>query len=160
LSKVPPSAKCVFCAVFQPPKSRIEFQFGEITRVFGRGFFIGRTIEIFADKILRLVGVEVFQIFPSQFQGAFFSNILADDGHWRFGQNADARSDDLEFIRAEFLQGEECLIFPSEKNIADAALHKCGGGAARACVEHGDVLKEGLHEILNFALTPLFCFLA
>ncbi len=57
------------------------------------------------------------------------------------------RHDDLELVLAEFIDGEERLVFPGDQDVADPALREGRRRAAGARVEHRHVPVELAEEI-------------
>ena len=113
---------------------------GELFAIPGQRGLGARTIEISAREVLSLIGVKKIEIRFGHSLGAAFLYDFLHQSHGRLGQNADGRSHDLVFLSAEFLEREIRFIFPSDQNVADAALDEGGGRAAGAGIEHGHIL--------------------
>src|SRR5712691_7103902 len=126
-----------------------QFHFGEAVGVFFRDGFGARAVIMPGDDFLAFVAVEMFQVGLGDGFGAVFFGYFIHYAHRRLRENARGWHDDVELVFAEFIAGEQDLIFPIDQNVADAALDEGGGGAARPGVEHGDVLVEAANEILR-----------
>ena len=113
--------------------------------------FRPRAVVIPRRDFLPLRRIEKVQVGLGHGGRAVARGYLIDHGDGRFGQNAHRRHNQFEFVLAQFVDGQEGLVLPCHQDIADAALHEGGGGAARAGVEHRDVLVEPRHEILGLA---------
>src|SRR5690606_12302078 len=69
--------------------------------------------------------------------------------------------DDIEGVGSQFFDGKECLVLPSEQNVADATLNEGGGRAAGAAVENrnvavkiGDELADQFFVAAEFPVGP------
>ena len=86
---------------------------------------------------------------------ALFVDNLVDDGDGRLGEDRDARDNDLELVLAEFVDGEEGLVFPGQQHVADTALDKRHGRSARAGVEHGHIGVDRFHEVARLGVAAV-----
>src|SRR5262245_52547615 len=123
---------------------------GEIFRI-GRARVRG-TIVALGDQLLRFRRIKKLQIRLGHFARPLGVDDLVDNGDRRLRLDRKRRDHDLELVGAELVDGEEGLILPGEQDIADAALGKGRGRAARAGVEHGHVGVELLDEVLVLGL--------
>ncbi len=92
--------------------------------------------------LLPLVAVEVFQVLFGHLAGAALVGHLVDHRHRRLGQDAFGRGHDLELVRAQFVDGQKCLVLPGQQHITQTALDKGVGGAAGAGIKHRYVLEQ------------------
>src|SRR5690606_1713884 len=93
--------------------------------------------------------IKILQIGARNLARAFAFSVAVDECNRWLGENGNGRNDDLELIRSQLFQGEESLVLPGEKHIADAALHEGRGRSARADVEDRHVPVERANIVAN-----------
>ena len=101
-SKMPPVAKCSFCASFQPPKcvDRHQLDLRELAGVFRGDRGIARPVEIPRGDLLALGRIQELADTPRADDArAAPQHDLVDHGHRRFREHADRRHDDFESAR-------------------------------------------------------------
>ena len=91
---------------------------------------------------LALRAIEELQVGLRHLAGALLVHHLVDHGHGRLGQDRQGRRHDLDLVGAQLLDRQVGLVLPGQQHVAQATLHERVRGAARARVEHGDVLEE------------------
>jgi len=103
-----------------------------------------RTVSVVGDDLLGLGRIQVVEILCRESPDLRSARIdvLVDDGHGRLGENRHRRDDDVERVGSEFLDGEDGLVLPCEKHVADLALHERRRGAACAGIEDGHMGVE------------------
>ena len=119
-----------------------ELHLAEIGGVFGGDGRVARAVKILRRDFLAFVGIKIFQILLRHFGRVMAFGIFVHHRHRRLGQNAQRRRDDFKLVRAEFLEREVRLVFPRQQHVADAALGKRDGRAARAGIQHRHVFVE------------------
>src|ERR1700753_1981277 len=99
----------------------------------GQDFWLQRTVAVLSDGFLRGVGVEVLQIRLGVGRQLLVLEIRVYPGNRWFGEDADRRINDLEFVFVlrNFPQG---FVLPGQVDVADFLDGKRGGGAARSAV--------------------------
>ena len=107
---------------------------------------------MFARDVLAFLRIEVIQIGSGDRFGASLPGDVVHQSHRRLRQDTERRRDDLEFLRAEFLQRQVGLVFPGDKDVSDLALDKGDGRATRAGVEHRDILEESGQELARLGI--------
>src|SRR5690606_34890930 len=135
-----------------------ELHLHETVRIFLRGMFrVARAVVVLRGKALTFSRVEIIEISFGNLAGTPPVGILIDHGHGRFGENGDGGNDDLE-LTGEFSLSEESFVFPGDEDIADATLHKGGGGATGARVEYRHVLVDLADKFprLGVVITVIF----
>src|SRR5271165_6233411 len=129
-----------------------QLNLGELPGVSLGDFWCPWSIEILRGDFLSLGRVEIFEIVRRHLARSLPVDNLIDDAYRRFRQNADARIDDFELVRTKLFQAQEGITFPSNKNIAETALDKCGCRPASSRVEDRPVLVEFGDEIIGLLL--------
>src|SRR6201995_3089616 len=94
-----------------------------------------RTKVVLGDDRLGRRCVEILEIGLGNLPYAFRVDIAVHDRDRGFGKNRKRRRDDFELILAEFLKGEESVVLPGDKHVADPALGEGDGRSTRAGVE-------------------------
>ena len=96
--------------------------------VFGRYFFVTRTVEVFGRDFLSGRAVQVFEVGFGDLGVTFFVGIFVDDRHGRFGQNRQRRHHDVELVSAAvFFQCQERFVFPRQQHVTLPVVHKGDG---------------------------------
>ena len=89
------------------PSSKVsdggQFHILKLACVLGLGGGINRPIEILADDVLPLRGIEVLEVGRGLLAGIVTVDIGIDHGDRRFCENADGRGDDIVVVVIEFL---------------------------------------------------------
>ena len=109
-------------------------------------------VVVFGDQALPGGGVEILKIGLRQRPRAVVVDPFVDKRHGRLGQHADRGDDDLELLRPEFINGEECLVFPGQKHVAHVSLGEGVRRAPRARIEHGNLLEQPGDELPRLRL--------
>ncbi|MPL67344.1 hypothetical protein SDC9_13035 [bioreactor metagenome] len=137
---------------------RHQMQRLEARGILGRGLrAVPGAVEVLERQRLRLGAVEVFEIGIGQRALRVGLDVGIDHRNRRLGEDRDRGHDDVESIGAKLLFGQPGLVLPGEQHIADAALRKGRGRAARAGVEHRDMAEEIADEglrVLSVLLGP------
>src|SRR5690606_1983935 len=108
-----------------------QLHLGKLAGELGGHLLVGGPVVIAGDDLLGLRGVQELEVGLRRRARALAVDVLVHHRHRRLGQDRQRRDDDVELVGPEFLQGQERLVFPGQQHIADAALDKRGGGAAR-----------------------------
>ena len=126
---------------------------GKRLRSSGIGEFgMGGAEIVLGDDRLRRRRIEELQIGLRLLARALGVDVGVDHRHRRLGEDRQRRRDNLELVLAEFLAGEEGVVFPGDQHVAEAALGEGDGRAARAGVEHRRVLVDRRDEVLGLGL--------
>ena len=83
-----------------------------------------------------------------------FVDVLVDDRHRRFSEDADARRDDLVFVLPHLLGQVIGLVLPGDEDVADPALRERDRRPTGAGVEHRYVLVQLADEVFDLVLVP------
>src|SRR5664279_3695918 len=121
---------------------REQLHLGEGFFVFLRNLLITRTIGIACGNFLTLSRIPVFQVGLGHRARTLSVGHGIDDRDRRFSQDRQWRRDDLELVLAELALRQERLVFPGQQYVADAALDEGHGRAARARIQHRNMLVE------------------
>src|SRR5690606_29403459 len=93
------------------------------------------------------IGIKIVEIGLGQLARPFPVNIAVDKRHWRLSQDPELGGYDVEGIGAQFLERQIGFILPGQQHVADPALYESGRRAARAAVEHRDMLVKLGYEV-------------
>src|SRR6266516_676084 len=119
-----------------------QLHFRETLGVFPGDGFGAWTVIVPGEDFLAFVAVEMFQVgFGHRFGSVFSGGFVHHADLW-LSEDARGWGHDVELVFAEFVAAEKNLILPIVQDVADTALDKGGGGAARAGVQHGNILVE------------------
>src|SRR5690606_32392703 len=113
---------------------------------------------IFSCNVLTHIAVEVMKIGCSDFPGAVAFYVLVHHRNWRLCKNAYWRYDNLDLVRVELVQGEQCLVLPGQQHVANSAFDECNGRPARAGIQDGHPLEQLSYEFSGGRLVAV-CFL-
>ena len=122
--------------------NRHQFRRRELLRELRSDFEIARAIAMFRGDCLTFGGVNKFKIHLSDFARAAFIDNLVNHAHRRLGEDRQRWRDQLKSVRTELLDRKIGFVFPCDEHVANAALNKGGGRAARARVKHFYVVKN------------------
>src|SRR5258706_8345425 len=114
------------------------------------------TEEILRRQFLPFLGIQVLEISRRDLSGPPPVHDLVDDADRILSLDADRGIHHVEGIAAEFLAGQEDLIFERQQCIADSALDKSGGCAAPAGIEHRHVPEQPGDELPGLLLAAAF----
>ena len=129
--------------------NRDEFQRRKLARIFRSSPGISRPVKIPPGDVLAFIRIKIIEIGFGNLERAVLLGDLLDHGHRRFGQNAQGRSHDVEFVRAKLFDRQMRLVFPGQQNVPDAAFRERRCGTARAGIENRYVFVKPLHKIAS-----------
>ena len=119
-------------------------------------FLCTGTVEILGLNDLRLIGIQIVQVFRGSFLCPVLPGDLVDDSDRGLAQDRDGGNDDL-ILSGILLQRKESLILPCQENISLSVFHKRGCGTSRSGIQHNDIPVQfaDRFEDLLFALPLL-----
>src|SRR5690554_891566 len=113
---------------------------------------VAGAVVVLGRQALRVIAVQVLQVALGGLACTLAVDVPVDHGHWRLGENADRRHDDLELPFAQLLDRQIGLVFPGDEYITQAALDESVSGASGAWIEYRHVGEQLTDELVSLVL--------
>ena len=135
---------------------RNQLNLGEASEiVLGGGFGLERAEVVLGDDRLRLRRIEEVEISLGHLARAFRIDVAVDERHRRLRKDRQRRRNDFELVLAELVERQKGVVFPSDQDVAEAALGEGDRRSASARVEDRHILVDCSDEVARFGLVAV-----